>query len=535
VSDARGALWYFAVTDRFAEANPDNPHGKQLDFDPSRTRFSNWWGGDLAGVIGELDRLAALGVRVLWLTPPFAQHPSELQGDERKTNYHGYRPRDLTRLDAHLGDADADEIPSAAGVVGRLLTEAHQRNIRLLLDLDGLEHAAPTEGPRGSDVPAWCEAVSRQVAEWVALGFDGVRLGNLRDEPLAFWSSLIAGVRAVRPDALVVGEGPPDDDIDGFARDERIYLLDLSWRHAVTSAFAHRYPDALRALASSAEEPARTAEPGLRVTMVDHLDFPRFLSLCDDPARFRLATLLTLVARGTPCLFYGNEVSLHDDHHRGNDPYNRPWLGRSPAPTPLAGEISQLAALRAAHPALRFGGMRTKFVDDDRYAFTRCWGGDRVLVAVNRQDSPTGFGVIGVELSDGRYVDVLGGADLELDDGAARVTLPGRGIAIYVESGPISNAPTVDVTVRGVQSQFGQQVELVTVSDDGERAFALEYLDRGTWGGSVAIPGVGSPGPARYRYRLVAANGVVADEAGVRERAVNPNLPWYDQWEPSSR
>jgi cyclomaltodextrin glucanotransferase len=532
LSDGRGAVWYFAFTDRFAESDPGSQMGKDCDFDASRTRFSEWWGGDLAGVIARLDDLSRLGVGVLWLTPPFEQHRSEAVGGEIKANYHGYRPRSLSRLDPHLAETEGDlDLFPGPNVVSRLLDEAHRRNIKVLLDIDGFEHAEPSDGAqRDAESAAWCTFVRNSVTRWLALGFDGVRLGNLRDEPIWFWQELVAAVRSDRPDAIIVGEGPGDSDIDDFAREGALHMLDLGWRHALTGALAHRNPDGFRAIAQVAEDDPRVVDPALRVTMVDHLDYPRFLSLSNDSARYRLALLLTLAARGSPCLFYGNEANLHVDDHRGNDPYNRPWLGNA-GWTPLADEIARIADLRARHPAMRKAGMRTKFLDGDRYAFTRCWHGDRVLVAVNRLDGPTGFGVIGLEFADGRYADLLGGADLEVDDEAARLTIPGRGIAIYVQGpAPDAEQDTVDVLVRGVHTAFGEQVLMVGDTEslgawDVQKAIPLEYIDRGAWGGTIR-PGADA---VNYRYILRDASGVHR-EGALHERSRSDGPIWYDDW-----
>src|SRR6185295_15522443 len=105
-------------------------------------------------------------------------------------------------------------------------------------------------------------------------------------------------------------------------------------------------------------------DPTGLVTFVDNHDLPRFLSLSDDPDRFRLAILLTMVARGVPCLYYGNEQYLHVDLNRGNDPYNRPMMPNFDL-TPFGKEIAILAALRKVSPAVQRGGMRKKWLDPD--------------------------------------------------------------------------------------------------------------------------------------------------------------------------
>jgi len=72
--------------------------------------------GDLGGVIGKLDYLAALGIDVLWLSPFF---PSP-QDDN------GYDISDYQDVDPTFGTlADLDE----------LLRRAHDHGIRVILDL----------------------------------------------------------------------------------------------------------------------------------------------------------------------------------------------------------------------------------------------------------------------------------------------------------------------------------------------------------------------------------------------------------------
>jgi len=103
---------------------------------PSAARPADWWKsavvyqvyprsfadsdgdgiGDLRGVIGKLDHLAALGVDVLWLSPVY----SSPQDDN------GYDISDYEGIDPMFGSlADIDE----------LIAQAHARGIRLVMDL----------------------------------------------------------------------------------------------------------------------------------------------------------------------------------------------------------------------------------------------------------------------------------------------------------------------------------------------------------------------------------------------------------------
>ena len=72
--------------------------------------------GDLAGLIDRLDHLSVLGADLLWVTP---FHPSP--GADN-----GYDVSDYETVDPAAGDL---------GTVGRLIDEAHQRGIRVVMDL----------------------------------------------------------------------------------------------------------------------------------------------------------------------------------------------------------------------------------------------------------------------------------------------------------------------------------------------------------------------------------------------------------------
>lgn len=103
---------YFVMTDRFANGDPGNDtagltgdalvHG----FDPTDRAYHH--GGDLAGLTQRLPYLHDLGMRAIWITPPFTNR--FVQGDGTlagsSSSYHGYWQIDWTRVDPHLGTED---------------------------------------------------------------------------------------------------------------------------------------------------------------------------------------------------------------------------------------------------------------------------------------------------------------------------------------------------------------------------------------------------------------------------------------------
>ena len=72
--------------------------------------------GDLGGAIAHLDHLEALGVDLVWITPFFASPMADF----------GYDVSDYCAIDPMYGDMDD---------LDRLVTDAHARGIRVILDL----------------------------------------------------------------------------------------------------------------------------------------------------------------------------------------------------------------------------------------------------------------------------------------------------------------------------------------------------------------------------------------------------------------
>nr|WP_297424838.1 pullulanase-type alpha-1,6-glucosidase [uncultured Actinotalea sp.] len=122
--------FYFVMTDRFANGDPANDtagiDGDRLahGFDPTDRGF--YHGGDLRGLIDNLDYIQGLGTTAIWLTPSFKNRPVQGEGENASAGYHGYWITDFTQIDPHLGtNAELEE----------LITAAEARGIDLFFDI----------------------------------------------------------------------------------------------------------------------------------------------------------------------------------------------------------------------------------------------------------------------------------------------------------------------------------------------------------------------------------------------------------------
>lgn len=544
MQDFRGETLYFLFVDRFCEGDPEDSYGKDADHDPTRTHPWMWWGGDLRGLISKLDYLDRLGVSAVWTTPLFTQGAGVEGGGARMAPYHGYSPVDWKRLDPHLCDRheDLDVLQRDDTVLDELVDGLHRRGMKLVLDV-------VTEGDEKD--ANWREDFASTISRWAEKGADGLRLHTAKQYPIAHWKEFLGRVRNAKPDLFAVGEwfqGGWNDPLSvEFANESGATIFDFAWRNAVVSALAHRSPRGFEEVQEVVLSDVLFKDPNHLVTFVENHDLPRFLSLSNDPDRYRLAVLLTMVSRGVPCLFYGGEQLLHDDRSRGHDPYNRPMMRRFDA-TPLGRDIARLAKLRGESPSIQRGGTRPKHLAPDRYAFTRVWAGSCVLVVCNRSDESVDIGLVDVELPDGAFEDVLGACPaIDVTEGGLRVHMPPRSIAVYshVEAPKVGRV-AVDIFAEGIRTHWGEDLLLTGDAPElGEwdlaRAVKLDWVNHGTWGATVAFD-ESAGREVRFRFVLrrrdkvvwetgeMHARGVPAEPAEGGSRSGRVDAIWHEPW-----
>lgn len=435
---AADAVFYQVFPDRFRRSGRVPAPGPFEPWEAAPTHHG-YKGGDLYGLVERLDDLADLGISGLYLNPIFTA-----------ASNHRYNTADYLAVDPLLGGEAALRV---------LLDEAHGRGIRVILDgvfnhsgrgffpfqhvieagasspyrdwfhldpdvLDGRRgiDPYPVGDPEGRHVPtgyrSWWNFPSLPklrvehgptreylfgVAEhWLRFGIDGWRLdvpADIEDE--TFWPEFRRRVRAVRPDAYLVGEiwtESPEwlagDRFDalmnyplglailGFAGGGR---LDLD--AASGQADYHRSLRTLDGAAFGArlEHLLALHHPdvvGVQYNLIGSHDAPRPRTiLAGDPAALRLATLLQMTLPGTPSVYYGDELAMLG----GPDPDCR--RGYPAAPDEAGAETRALARAaihaRRDHIALRRGTVAVAGAAGSAVALAREADGSRAVVAVN--------------------------------------------------------------------------------------------------------------------------------------------------------
>jgi cyclomaltodextrinase / maltogenic alpha-amylase / neopullulanase len=425
----KDAVFYQIFPDRFARsgsvAKPSNL--EPWDSPPTTHGFK---GGDLLGIIEHLDYLQELGVNALYLNPVF-----------QSTANHRYHTYDYYHVDPMLGGNDA---------LGSLVNAVHQRGMHVILDgvfnhasrgffqfNDILEngpaspyldwfyitgwplHAYETSRkpnygawwglhalPKfNTETPAVREFLLSIARYWIEQGVDGWRLdvpGEIADD--SFWVEFRRRVKQANPEAYMVGEIWQDgrhwlqgDQFDAvmnylFTKASLSFFVGRELNSALLSGLGYAPVEPLDARGFGAAVDSLLALYPQQVTQVqmnllDSHDTARFLSLArGDESALRLAVLFTMCYPGAPCVYYGDEVGM--EGNRDPDCRRAFRWDQKQWNVSLLDHYRRCIALRQAHPALRRGGYRPLYAQDQIYAFGRHLGSDALVVVLNASSAP---------------------------------------------------------------------------------------------------------------------------------------------------
>jgi cyclomaltodextrin glucanotransferase len=587
----RGEVIYFIVVDRFFDGDPDNNNGQEAElYDPERRNWGKYWGGDLQGVIAQLDYLQGLGVTALWLTPLFEQIEAMVWDS---APIHGYWTRDFKRIHARwvAGPDEVRVFTRNDTTLDRLIADLHGRSMKMVLDIV-CNHSSPdASGSKGqlyddgtliadfhNDVNHWyhhygpvtdwqndwqvqnCELaglatfnennpdyrnyVKGAIRGWLRKGIDALRVDTVKHMPIWFWQEFTSDMVSERPDVFMFGEWiyshPSDQRSVEFANLSGMSLLDFGLCTAIRAALGAREPDGFERVAAIFDLDGKYRSATELVTFFENHDMPRLQSLGADERMLRLALVLILLSRGIPCLYYGVEQCLHDDTNGGNDPYNRPMMPGFDVQAPMYQLISKLARVRRSNIAVQFGSQWTRHLTSDIFCFSRHFRAARCFVALNRGDG-TVLPEVLTDLPDGTHECVLTGRTIAIREGrASNLELAaGEAVVLAVEDEPVQGRAVIVFQLNTCPTQPGEYVGVLGNCEElGEwneaRAVRLEYINANTWQGAVKFDGCNGR-QITYKYAIFReGSGLPQRENRTTRRRVVPehgNAKWRDIWE----
>ncbi|HNP74373.1 MAG TPA: glycoside hydrolase family 13 protein, partial [Kouleothrix sp.] len=425
------AVFYQIFPDRFAKSDALVKPTNLEPWDATPT-IEGYKGGDLLGVAEHLDYIQDLGVTAIYFTPIF-----------QSASNHRYHTHDYYQVDPLLGGNAAFHT---------LLDACHRRGLRVVLDgvfnhasrgffqfndiLENGPHSpwldwftiegwplSPYDGARPANYRAWVgnralpklntdnpqvrEFIMQVAEHWLRQGIDGWRL----DVPFeihtpGFWAEFRARVKAINPEAYIVGEIWHDsrpwlqgDQFDAvmnylfteaaiaFCAGPRVLPDQVAGRsyHPIPALSGYDYANKIDWLLQIYPWEIQLAQ----LNLLDSHDTARLISIANgDTASVRLATLLQMTYPGAPSIYYGDEIGLPGTNFDPDTRRGMPWANRERWDMDLLAYHKQLIALRHAHPALRTGAYARLHADDATYAFARADAAEALLVAVNVAEQP---------------------------------------------------------------------------------------------------------------------------------------------------
>ena len=348
-------VWYQIFPERFANGNAElSPEGA-LDWDSYiRPKTTDFFGGDLQGIIEYLDYLQDLGITGLYLCPIF-ESPSN----------HKYNTTDYFEIDRHFGDKETFR---------QLVEQAHLRGMKVMLDAvfnhmgdqsaqwqDVLKHGKnsaykdwfhiqefpvtndklvnPKELPyhtfafasympklntENPEVKGYLLSVATY---WIEhFDIDAWRLDVANEVDHQFWRDFRKAVLAQKPDLYILGEvwHTSQPWLNG---DEFHAVMNYPLSDSIKDYFLSRSKKTSQFISEincqSMYYKQQISE--VMFNLLDSHDTERILTTSQgDIQLVKSALAFLFLQRGTPCIYYGTELELGG----GMDPDCRrvmPW------------------------------------------------------------------------------------------------------------------------------------------------------------------------------------------------------------------
>jgi glycosidase len=485
---------YQIMPDRFANGNPNNDDMLGMLEKANRQDHNARHGGDIQGIVDNLNFVADVGYSALWITPL-------LENNQPRYSYHGYAITDFYKIDPRFGTNQE---------FVQMVAKAGEKGIKIIKDMVfnhcGLQHWWMKDLPSDDWLNQWPEftrttyRMTTLVDPYVAKSDRTFMLDgwfdrnmpdlNQRNRLLAtyliqnsIWWIEYSGIKGIRmdtqpysdkyfmsdwgkrvmheyPNFNIVGEswmGIPamisyfqggKQNHDGY--DSNIpSVFDFSLYDEIKHAFTEKpgWASGLMRIYNSLVMDFLYPNPYNLLIFGDNHDTDRFFTrVGEDIPSLKLAIALILTTRGIPQIYTGTELLKtayeHDGHGvmRSNFPGGWPGdpvnafsqEGRTEEQNKVFDYIKKLIHFRNNNPVLHFGKLTHFLPQDNVYVYARHDENQRILVIINNNDSET-------QLEMARFAEVFKGASMATEAFTGikhytfdKWTLPAKAASIFV-------------------------------------------------------------------------------------------------------
>jgi glycosidase len=441
-------LIYLIMPDRFANGDYSNdiiPSMNQKEIDRTKMFFRH--GGDLKGIVNNLDYLKHLGVTTLWLNPIF-------ENDQPYASYHGYAITDHYNIDRRLGDNKqfrflCDTMKSLKMKMVMDIVHNHfgdQHDFILDLPSESWIHNWPTFTRSNYRDQVWYDPYSSDYDQslmkngWFDFHMPDINQQNKHVERFFIqnhiWWIEYAKISGYRLDTYAYCDQVFMSNWAKAILDEypNFCLFSETWVHGPAAqawfsqgkknlkSFNSNMPaltdfqsyfsiiEALQKPQGWVEGAARlytnTAQdylyekPNEQVIFLDNHDLGRIFSMLNENVeKTKIALTWLMTFRGIPQLYYGTELlykGFTDPDGKVRQDFEGGWKedsinkfkvkGRTNLENDFVTFISKLAHFRKNNPHLYLGHLKQFVPTDGLYIYSRTLKNKKVLVVLNFSD-----------------------------------------------------------------------------------------------------------------------------------------------------
>ncbi len=432
---------YLLMPDRFVNGDKSNDNIMTMKEKKDSNNPDGRHGGDIQGIIDNMDYFEDMGFTALWLNPV-------LENDNDAYSYHGYAITDFYKVDPRLGNN---------ALYCEMVNEAHRRGLKVIKDMVfnhfSSGHRWYKELPDSSWINRWdtftrsnyrgsvisdpyssqydrdimtkgwfdsnmpdlnqknalvANYLIQNAIWWVEYAdLNGIRMDTYPYSDEAFMRQWMQRMNEEYPNLSIVGEAWLNNKTqvafwqnnDYYGNDSRLeFVMDFPLQQAIVKAFTtdEGWDTGIAALYESISQDFAYPSPFNILIFMDNHDLSRiFSSLNKDFDKWKMATAFLLTTRGIPQIWMGTELLNTgfewDGHGKMRQDFNT-----------ISDDVDGVMAYEARdymktlinyrkHSAVLQNGKLLHFIPQDGiYTYFRYNDNDAVMIVLNNnKDSKT--------------------------------------------------------------------------------------------------------------------------------------------------
>ncbi len=438
---------YLLMPDRFANGNTKNDTAVGILEKTNREDPNGRHGGDIEGVINNLDYIKNLGITALWLNPT-------IENNNPKYSYHGYAITNFYKTDPRFGTNQDYK---------KLADELHKKDMKLIMDMifnhcsinhwwmkdlptknwanTNPDYRSNFRGSTISDIHASKNDRKRMTQGWFDehmpdlnqhnpflanyliqnslwwiefADLDGIRMDTQPYPFKDFMADWAKKVHEEYPDFTLLGETwlqkpaftayfSGNSPISGNYNSNLNSTTDFPLYYASRDAFnqSDSWTEGLSSIYYILAQDFLYKNAGNNLIFLDNHDLDRyFTSVGEDINKLKMGLAFLLTCRGIPMIYYGTEILTTGHEHKGhghirtdfpggwkNDKINAfTKEGRTKEQNEIYNYIKKIADFRKTNEAITKGKFLHFVPENNVYVYFRYIENKAVMILLNNNN-----------------------------------------------------------------------------------------------------------------------------------------------------